>query len=454
MESIADFREVGYQVPRQLRAVLTSDPNGDPWAAFSAATSYARAGFRVLPCVPGDKDPLDVGQFQHAANSASRDYETVRDAFLANPEANVAIAPDSDMIIVDIDPRHGGSLEQAERLHLDVSGYRERTPQGGFHVPLVMPAGILATCSAELAPGIELKGPGSYVLSPHSRLDEGLWPLIERPWYQPEIERGVWAFGRISPSWEHLAVITRERVLRDALLDITLADEVAAREIERRLLTGSQAAGICALFSGDWPDHYPDVRDTSESMRDYLYVLAGSHFVRHRPRAHAVLAALLLQTGWPQSRTRRHPKKRPEQYVQRTVAKALEARAEKDGRRLDQLRVLISLPASPVGESTGVFDPKIGIRGKANDRLIPAILRFSEIQGIDEYTREEGWRRFPVADVARLEGVSEETVRLALKAAQEQGLIERKVVCYKHDGRPRRDSLIRSPTHLQMSSAA
>ena len=80
-----------------------------------------------------------IDRFLHGVKSATSAPEQVRDAWLAEPGANVGLAPDGTWIMVDVDPRHRGTLDDVERLGLDVSGYRERSAGGGWHVPLVWP---------------------------------------------------------------------------------------------------------------------------------------------------------------------------------------------------------------------------------------------------------------------------------------------------------------------------
>lgn len=167
------FEPLGFRMPAALQDALMGAREADPWAGFTAACTLARNGFRVLPAEPGGKAPLTLANFRHGAQSATTDPERVRDAWIAEPTANIGLAPDGQYVILDVDPRNGGSLQRAEELGLPVDGYRELSGGGGFHVPLVMPAGVVATRSAILAPGIELKGPGAFALSPASRLEDG-----------------------------------------------------------------------------------------------------------------------------------------------------------------------------------------------------------------------------------------------------------------------------------------
>lgn len=97
------------------------------------------------------------------------DPEIIRRWWRQCPRANVAVAtgPVSGLLVVDIDPRHGGHPDQ-------LPGPVPRTPTvrtgGGWHFYLGWPEGVerlpktLPGC-----PGMDLKGAGGYVVAPPSR---------------------------------------------------------------------------------------------------------------------------------------------------------------------------------------------------------------------------------------------------------------------------------------------
>jgi hypothetical protein len=78
-----------------------------------AALAYAEMGFAVFPCALRGKAPLT----EHGFKDASKDPEVIRALWRLHPGANVGIATGaiSGIVVVDIDPRHGG-VETLEAL--------------------------------------------------------------------------------------------------------------------------------------------------------------------------------------------------------------------------------------------------------------------------------------------------------------------------------------------------
>jgi hypothetical protein len=102
---------------------------------LAAALRYARAGWPVFPCVPGQKVPATG----HGLLDATTDPDQITCWWSRQPERNVAIAtgsPGPD--VLDVDVRHDGSGFAAfHRLRrkglLDGASAYVRTPSGGLH---------------------------------------------------------------------------------------------------------------------------------------------------------------------------------------------------------------------------------------------------------------------------------------------------------------------------------
>lgn len=272
---------ISREIPPPLVAVLERDPaRMEASPMFNTALAYARAGFRVVPCMENAKVPHTVVRFRHGAKSATTDYERVRDHWYEHPFDNVGVAPDGTFVLIDIDPRNGGSLERVEAIGLPVDGYRERTVSNGWRIPLIMPQEMIARQSFEPVPGVEIKALGSYALAPHSK--------IEEYWYRPELGRDVWQFGAIPPQWQHLTRLTTG-TLPTYSIDILPEDRRAAAEVMHRLQRHSTYRNtVNAIMDGAWKARYQ-----TRSEADIALAFLASHFLRSHLRRREVLFALL-----------------------------------------------------------------------------------------------------------------------------------------------------------------
>lgn len=167
---------------------MSSATHDGPDAAFATAIAYARAGFAVLPlwstvgdrcdchlgaaCGARGKHPISAA-VRHGARSASTDHATIRHWEQRFPRANWGIATGKPwrrgwLLVVDIDPRNDGdtSFASLEALHGPiVDTPRVLTGGGGVHHYLVAPVPV---ASSVLAPGVDLKASGGYVVAPPS----------------------------------------------------------------------------------------------------------------------------------------------------------------------------------------------------------------------------------------------------------------------------------------------
>ena len=88
------------------------------------------------------------------------------------PDANLAVVTGivSGLVVLDLDPLHGAdaSLQQVEEVH---GGFAEtieaRTGRGGRHIYFAHPGEIIHN-RVGIAPGIDLRGDGGYVVTPPS----------------------------------------------------------------------------------------------------------------------------------------------------------------------------------------------------------------------------------------------------------------------------------------------
>ncbi len=134
-----------------------------------AALTYADRGWSLLPLQAGGKRPL-VAWRELQERRAPR--EEIEGWFRRWPDANVGIVTGriSRLIVLDIDPKHGGaeSLAELERRHGALGPTVEvLTGGGGRHFYFTAPGGGIRN-RAGLAQGIDLRGDGGYVVAPPS----------------------------------------------------------------------------------------------------------------------------------------------------------------------------------------------------------------------------------------------------------------------------------------------
>ena len=169
--------------------------------ARRAALAYAARGWSVLPIEPGGKRPLLAWRdLQHRIADAAE-----IDAWYRQwPDANVGIVTGavSGLVVVDIDPQHGGvdSLAQIEREHGSLPRTAEvATGGGGRHLYFSHPGGTLHN-RAGLRPGLDVRADGGCVVAPPSLHPSGrryAWRID--PQDTPPAGLPAWLMGLMVP---------------------------------------------------------------------------------------------------------------------------------------------------------------------------------------------------------------------------------------------------------------
>ncbi|MFI5978649.1 bifunctional DNA primase/polymerase [Streptomyces sp. NPDC051452] len=171
--------------------------------ALAHALSAAERGLAVIPLsrtkLPALRSPHragsepagprchgECGRFGHGVYDASTDPVRIRELFAAAPWATgYGIAcglPPYRLIGVDLDTKTGtdASVALRELALRHLFGIPETvvvlTPSGGRHLWLTGPRDVVVPNSAgRLAPGIDIRGAGGYLVGPGSRTDHGVY---------------------------------------------------------------------------------------------------------------------------------------------------------------------------------------------------------------------------------------------------------------------------------------
>jgi len=178
--------------------LIASEALAETEGALEYALLYAGFGWRVFPvhsmhggvCSCGNDSCLSPGKHprtKRGFKDASADERQIRSWWTRWPGANVAVATgqDSDLIVIDVDPRHGGDDTWETLKHeLDVPATWEvRTGGGGVHAYFQFPDGEHISIGAGvLGPGIDHRGNGGYVVAPPSNHASGnayFWDVLE-----------------------------------------------------------------------------------------------------------------------------------------------------------------------------------------------------------------------------------------------------------------------------------
>ncbi|WP_282702787.1 bifunctional DNA primase/polymerase [Streptomyces sp. CC219B] len=169
--------------------------------ALAHALSAAERGLAVIPLSrtklpavrsPHRDDPSgtpchgECGGFGHGVHDATTDPARIRELFAAAPWATgYGIAcglPPHYLIGVDLDTKSGtdssAALRELALRHLFTipATVVVLTPSGGRHLWLTGPRDVVVPNSAgRLAPGIDIRGAGGYLVGPGSRTDHGVY---------------------------------------------------------------------------------------------------------------------------------------------------------------------------------------------------------------------------------------------------------------------------------------
>ena len=176
---------------------------------LDAALDYAARGWAVLPLHSPTEDgrcscsnpkcasPAKHPRTTHGLKDATTDPDTIRRWWSRWPTANIGIVcgPES-FVVLDLDrhsPEADGPAIAEARFEWEAEGPLAETGGGGLHCFYRHPGGhVKSRCGAgAIAPGVELRGDGSYIVAPPSvhisgraytwRHDPDLEPMTDLP---------------------------------------------------------------------------------------------------------------------------------------------------------------------------------------------------------------------------------------------------------------------------------
>jgi archaellum biogenesis ATPase FlaH len=148
------------------------------------AQKYASQGFHVFPLSPQSKIPLKGSRGLH---DATTDPGQIEQWWTEHPDANIGIRTGqiSNLTVVDFDPKSGGlsTLDAWGEVEGATATRVIKTQSGGYHLYFQFDERLHQTSS--LAPGVDIRNEGGYVVAPGSEVDGNEytveWDLAPQP---------------------------------------------------------------------------------------------------------------------------------------------------------------------------------------------------------------------------------------------------------------------------------
>jgi hypothetical protein len=148
-------------------------------AILHQALAFARRGWRVFPCLPGQKIPATP----HGYRDATTDQQQITGWFGRGRDWNLAVAtgaPGPDVLDVDEHGEAGNGYAAFRQLRdaglLDRARAYVRTPSGGLHAYF---AGSAQHNGHLPAHHLDFRSRGGYVLTPPSQIDGRPYQLVQ-----------------------------------------------------------------------------------------------------------------------------------------------------------------------------------------------------------------------------------------------------------------------------------
>lgn len=193
----------------------------------------------MFPLKPRAKTPLTA----HGFKDATTNIDTIRAWWAKAPTANIGLnCGKSGLVVVDLDKRgdHDGLQEWdtlTDKNHLSIHTSVSLTGGGGRHLLFKAPAGVeIKNSAGKLAPGIDIRGEGGYIVLPPSIHPSG------KPYSWADTSSTI----EILPQ-PVIDILTYEP---DPWQIFTLRDAFAPREPLEWIVKGIISAGSLNIFYG------------------------------------------------------------------------------------------------------------------------------------------------------------------------------------------------------------
>jgi len=145
---------------------------------LDAALAYARRGWRVFPCRPGQKAPATP----HGCKDATTEEARIQEMFGDCVAFNVAVATGNGLVVLDVDNKGADGVRAVRDLEAEIGAlpetYTTKTPSDGRHLYFTTPNGRPIGNRTGVHPGLDVRGEGGYVVAPPSRTAAGSYEVL------------------------------------------------------------------------------------------------------------------------------------------------------------------------------------------------------------------------------------------------------------------------------------
>lgn len=144
---------------------------------LAAVRDLQARGFAIFPITAGAKAPPTIKDWPRLATADP----ALTGLWQDQPDLNIGIHCDG-LLVVDVDTAKGGDdslalLDMTEGVPATLTA---RTPSGGRHLFYRLPAGVqVPNTVSKLAPGIDTRGRGGYVVAAGSRTEKGAYTWVD-----------------------------------------------------------------------------------------------------------------------------------------------------------------------------------------------------------------------------------------------------------------------------------